>query len=39
MEYVLFDDINTLSNFKLLVQSISISEAEIKEEYINIPRC
>lgn len=38
MEYVLFNDINTFSNLKLLVQSISISEAEIKEESIDIPR-
>lgn len=37
IEHVLFDDINTYKDFGLLVQEISISEAPIKEELIEIP--
>lgn len=36
-EYVLFNDINTFEDFKLYIKSITISEAEIKEELIDIP--
>ena len=38
IEYILFDNINTYKDFKLLVDSIHISEATIKEEKLNIPR-
>lgn len=37
IEHVLFDNINTYEDFGLLVQEISISEAPIKEELIDIP--
>ena len=38
IEYVLFDNINTYIDFGLLIQSIFISEAPIKEEKLDIPR-
>ena len=37
-EYILFDNVNTYKDFKLLVESISISEAPVKEETLEIPR-
>ena len=37
MDYVLFNDMHTFNDFKLFVQSISISEATIKEQSIDIP--
>lgn len=37
-QYVIFDDIyDTLTDFKLYIQKISISEATIKEDLIDIP--
>lgn len=36
--YVLFDNYNTLTDFNLYIQTIQISEAEIKKESIDIPR-
>lgn len=37
--YILFDNYNTLTDFKLYVQSIEVTEAEVKSETVDIPRC
>lgn len=36
--YVLFDEYNTFTDFNLYIEKLEISEAEIKEEVVDIPR-
>lgn len=38
-EYILFGDKNTYKDYKLLIQSLSISTPEPKEELVDVPRC
>lgn len=38
MDYILFGDKNTYKDYGLFIQSLTISEAQPKEEIIDIPR-
>lgn len=35
--YIMFDDYNTLTDFKMYIDSLEISEAEMKEEKVDVP--